>query len=213
LSVALRSLTQAAHRRVENSGVIRRIIRRRASREAYAVYLRNLYPVYSALEKGLARHRSTAGFETLVDPGLVRCPAIESDLDALTGVGWRSRIALLPSAEAYGQRITEASQPQLVAHAYVRYLGDLYGGSILRRLLRESPGLSDEELGFYDFPAIGEVAAFRDRFKARLDDFGSLADRGLVVAEALYAFELATDLSIEIERHLQVPHAGNRQSA
>lgn len=213
LSSALKRATREKHRRAETTGFIRRIIHGQATRDSYASYLRNLHPIYLALEEKLGRLRSSTGFEALTEPGLARRAALETDLAALTGKRWTTRLAMLPAAEAWARQISAASTSQLVAHAYVRYLGDLNGGRIIKRLLRESPGLVDAELGFYEFPALGDLAEFRGRFKASLDGLGSIVDNASVVGEALRAFDLATDLSIEIEESLFGGRRGERRSA
>jgi heme oxygenase (biliverdin-producing, ferredoxin) len=142
-----------------------------------------------------------AGYRVLTDPALARGAALEADLRALAGATWRTRIPLLASAKDYAQRIDQASPSQLLAHAYVRYLGDLNGGQIIRRLLRDSLALGDAQLGFYAFPEIDDIESFREDFRAALDALAAQLDAESVVDEALRAFALATRVSIDIEAH------------
>ena len=51
LSTQLRQHTRDCHRRAEQAGVIREIVRGTLSRAAYALYLRNLHPMYQTLEQ------------------------------------------------------------------------------------------------------------------------------------------------------------------
>jgi heme oxygenase len=201
LSTRLKRRTAQAHRRAERSGVIHQLVTRQATRDAYICYLRNLYPVYTALESGLSGLRGLAGYRVLTDPALERAAAIEADLRALAGTNWQTAIPLLASAKDYAQRIEQASTSRLLAHAYVRYLGDLNGGQIIRRLLRDSLALGDTQLGFYEFPEIDDIESFREGFKADLDALAARLDAEAVVDEALRAFALATRVSVDIEAH------------
>lgn len=81
--------------------------------------------------------------------------------------------ALVPATRAYAARLQAlATQaPALLpAHAYVRYLGDLYGGQVLSRLVRqqfslpEGPGTS-----FYEFGEASRVEQLRADFRSALD--------------------------------------------
>ena len=48
------------------------MLKGRASRDGYALFLRNLLPAYQALEEGLERDRSDPGVEALAQPALYR---------------------------------------------------------------------------------------------------------------------------------------------
>jgi heme oxygenase (biliverdin-producing, ferredoxin) len=123
----------------------------RASREGYALFLLNLLPAYRALEAALELGRADPCLARLAVRALYRTAAIERDLHVLIGVRDRWP-ALLPAGAAYGAQVARSADRRLIAHAYVRYLGDLNGGRILARLLARAPGLESEALGFYDYP-------------------------------------------------------------
>ena len=96
-------------------------------------------------------------------PALWRTLALERD-QALHGPGWPDALALQPAAARYRRRLVEleTGQPDLLlAHAYVRYLGDLSGGQILQRLLAKSLALTPQQLSFYDFPRFDDLAALK----------------------------------------------------
>lgn len=200
LASILKQETQAAHRRAETSGVIRRLVRQQASRAIYIAYLRNLHPVYQMLEQRLAELGREPPFDVIAHPALYRRTALERDLSALAGNGWRDSIAMLPATRAYITRLATADEAQLAAHSYVRYLGDINGGTIIKRLLRKSLALDETELAFYEFDDISDPAAFCDDFKAALDTLSKYHDTRRIVDEALVGFRLATDQSIEIEK-------------
>jgi heme oxygenase len=110
---------------------------------------------------------------------------------------------MLPAAERYADRVAvacEAGGVLLPAHAYVRYLGDLNGGQVLKRLLSQSLGLDDASLSFYEFPEITDLKAFRLHFRAALDLVGCRSsDLDAIVAEARTAFLLNIAVSKEVK--------------
>lgn len=197
LADALRDDTQLWHRRAERSGIIRALLRGQASRQAYALLLRNLLPAYQQLEKALDTHRQALGLRQIARTEVYRAPAIVADLNALCGYDWSQTVPVLTEGRAYANRIVDlAGGEALIAHAYVRYLGDLNGGQIIRRRLSHSPGLEPEALGFYAFPAITDVGSFTAEYRAGFDRAGAeIAQPQSVLAEACLAFELNVALS------------------
>jgi heme oxygenase len=195
--------TKTLHVEAERSGIIRDLLRGQASREGYALLLRNLLPAYQAMEQGLERHLRSPGVGVLAQYRLDRAPAIESDLRALCGAGWSNDLPLLAAGDVYAQRVAKAAQDdgsRLIAHAYTRYLGDLSGGQILQRLLARSPGLQAAELTFYDFPRFPDLDALKADYRKALDHAGVVAaDRHAVVEEAAIAFSLNIDLSCAVQ--------------
>ncbi len=189
LAMRLRTATAALHVQAERSGIILEIMRGKASRDAYALYLRNLLPAYAALEAGLRRHRATAGIRRILFAELDRAPAIAGDLDLLAGAGWDTRLPVLPEAAHYAARVVSDEGPGLIGHAYARYLGDLSGAQFLRRALVRTLGLGPAAQGFFDFPAIADAEAFKVDYRAALDAAGEeVADPEVVVAAACSAF-------------------------
>jgi heme oxygenase len=207
LAHGLRRATEALHLEAERSGYIRDILRKRASRQGYGLFLRNLQPAYGALERGLQRqadHPALLGFDW---PPLLRLQALERDLEALAAGPWRQAFVLLPAAEAYAARIeqVQAEAPQrLLGHAYVRYVGDLSGGQIVKAILARAPGLAADMLRFYDFPDIDDAEAFKRRFRAALDRVGEAAhDGAAIIDEALIAFRLNIEVACAVQTMLE----------
>ena len=57
-------------------------------------------------------------------------------------------------------------------------------------------GLQPDMLTFFDFPAIADLAAFRDKFRAALDAAAAdIPDTDLVLSEAVQAFQHNIDIS------------------
>ena len=186
------------HRRAERSGFIRMMLQGRASREGYALFLLNLLPAYRALEAALELGRADPCLARLAVRALYRTAAIERDLHVLIGVRDRWP-ALLPAGAAYGAQVARSADRRLIAHAYVRYLGDLNGGRILARLLARAPGLESEALGFYDYPEIQDGNLFKQAYRAAIDTAVlSPEEEEAVLDESCAAFELNIRISQEV---------------
>ena len=95
--------------------------------------------------------------------------------------------------QAYVARLREIAQARpvlLPAHAYVRYLGDLRGGQILRGTVRRALAITDGTgMAFYAFGSAGKVATLVRALRAGLDDLPvSEEEAAAIVAEAQDAF-------------------------
>lgn len=198
LSEQLKRHTRDCHRRAERAGIIREIVRGTACRAAYALYLRNLQPVYACLERRLAPWRSDPALGALADPALCRSQALTHDLDRIAGRGWQRILPRTAAGEAYERRIAEAIGPQLVAHAYTRYLGDLNGGRVLQRLLAQSLALPPDCLTFFRFPASTDVDSLQSAVRRAIDGGVAAADIPAVLTEARRAFEFNIALAEDV---------------
>jgi len=188
LSAALFGQTHALHAKAERSGIVSDILTRRVSAKGYALFLRNLAPAYRRLEIGLERHRRTPGVGTFARQELYRSAALETDLVALSGTGW---------------------QEALPPHAYVRYLGDLSGGQIMKRLLAESLGLAKETLSFYEFPEIDDLTAYKRSFREALDEAPlGASEREAAIAAAIEAFTINIEVSDAVQLAILGPEVG-----
>ena len=86
-------------------------------------------------------------------------------------------------------------------HAYVRYLGDLNGGQILKRVLGKALALGPAHLSFYDFPAIADLTAFTGLYRTAFDTAGGqIAAVQPLLDEADAAFQFNIDISDEVRR-------------
>lgn len=110
---------------------------------------------------------------------------------------------LLPAGRRYCQQIVEAAAGQgerLVAHAYTRYLGDLNGGQVIKRLLVRTLGVEPDGLSFYEFSAIRDLDHARRAFRSAIDRSAyEMSDTDAVIEEAAVAFELNIDLSNSVK--------------
>lgn len=162
----------------------------RAGRTGYALLLRNLLPVYRAIEEGLSR--GEPALRPFARPELYRTAQIQADLAALCGADWP---AMLPAGARYAARaarVADRDGTLLIAHAYVRTLGDLSGGQMLGRLLGRTLGLPAAALTFYDFSDVADIPATKAAWRSALDDVAAPAR---LLHEARVAFRLNIALS------------------
>lgn len=202
--VRVRGRTKHLHACAERSGVISDLLHNRAEVADYALLLRNLLPVYVELETGLGRHRrSPAGAGLLEDRRVFRSQALRQDLLAICGPDWSNRLRLLPVGKTYARHIynlASGSGAGLIAHAYVRYLGDLSGGQIVKKLLKKNLGMTDDSLAFYEFPEIDDLGSFREEFRLLIERAAGMAgDAEELIEEACLGFELNIRLSEEVQ--------------
>lgn len=199
LAARLKDATRDLHRQAERSGVIAELMQGRISRETYCLLLRNLQPIYAALEAGLdAHHPTDPNVQRLWRPELRRLAALEQDLGHLhAGVDWRLDLPVLGAAAEYAERLERLAGTDpvlLLPHAYLRYLGDLHGGQMLARIVRQCFGLQGE-LGTA-FYAFGDGDAqllerLKREFRAGLDGLVQTPEQeDAVVEEACEGFSL-----------------------
>jgi heme oxygenase (biliverdin-producing, ferredoxin) len=203
LAARLRRETKPNHIEAERSGIMHRLLTRTLNLGTYVALLRNLLPVYQALEQEMVRHQGDHVVAPFHHPGLARSKALEADLELLAGPEWRS-LPVIPESQAYVDQIHAAASRDpalLVAHGYVRYLGDLSGGQILKKIVAESFKLArGAGVGFYEFPDLGDLDAFKHRYRAALDALSPGPERAdSIVKEAIGGFEANTRLFAGLE--------------
>jgi heme oxygenase len=190
----LRLETRDLHAAAERSGVMGELVRGRLGLAGYRALINNLHAIYVALESALDAHQGSAHVAPVRMPRLYRAAPLASDLQAMGGMAavgadLADLADVADATTAYVQRLAGLSEPELVAHAYVRYLGDLHGGQVLRQQVGRSLGLGAEGTRFYDFGNDDEVAASRAALREGLAAVPATpAEADLIVAEARWAF-------------------------
>lgn len=175
----------------------------RMQRSIYCALLRNLHAIYVVLEPALERHAAHRLIAPVLLPALWRTSALEHDLRALSGANWSDASTLKPATVTYVARLRQLDSTQpglLLAHAYVRYLGDLSGGQMLRRVVAKSESLDGAAaIAFYDFGDALAVRELTQRFRSGLDA-APMADgtASTLVEEARFGFVLHRQLFDEL---------------
>jgi heme oxygenase len=198
----LRDATADVHEAAERSPFVTALVEGEVPRPQFSRFVRQLHAVYSVLEEAVAASSDPA-LAPFLAPELARVEALTADLEFLAGVGWREELATLPATEAYCERMRARCfdwSGGLLAHHYVRYLGDLSGGQILGRVVTRVYELPDGRgSSAYRFEAIASPKRFKDRYRAHLDALPWDADeRERVVAEAVDAFGYNTAVFDEL---------------
>ena len=203
LGERLRKETRQLHTQAERSAFMGQLLRGEMSRSAYVALLRHLLALYAALEPALKRHASHPALSGFDFQALARAQSLVDDLSSLDVPGAGATAdGVVPSCRIYVDRLAaiDASHPELLlAHAYVRYLGDLSGGQALGRIVAKSfslpPGAGT---AFYAFGSAEQVAALAAGFRRGLEL--ATVDDDAIVAEARQAFEWHRSLFDELAR-------------
>ena len=207
LAAKLREGTKKSHTMAENVGFVRCFLKGVVEKTSYRKLVTNLYFVYSAMEKEMERHKEHPLLSQIYFSELNRKTSLEKDLHYYYGSTWKNEIALSPAGEAYVKQIRDLSNTDpvlLVAHSYTRYLGDLSGGQILKRIAQQAMNLNEGEgTAFYEFEDIQDEKAFKNTYRQAMNDLPideATADR--IVDEANAAFGMNMKLFQELEGNL-----------
>jgi len=204
LALMLREGTKTSHRAAESTPFIQAFFAAKVSADAYRELLIRLYQVYTALEHSFAEHQHHPVLGRLHSAALARTTALESDLQFYYGDDWQHHIQPTPATKTYVERIRTLAREWplgLVAHHYTRYLGDLSGGQVLKRIATKAFQLMDGRgVAFYEFPAIPNHDEFKAKYRATLDELALESETAQkIVDEANHAFHLNTQLFTELQ--------------
>ncbi|UBF26736.1 heme oxygenase (biliverdin-producing) [Kovacikia minuta CCNUW1] len=207
LATKLREGTKKSHTMAENTGFVACFLKGTVEKTSYRTLVSNLYFVYSAMEEEMEKHKHHPIVSKIYFPELNRKESLEKDLTYYYGSNWRNEVAPSAAATEYVDRIREVSNtaPELlVAHSYTRYLGDLSGGQILKKIAQTGMNLTDGQgTAFYEFKTISDEKAFKNTYRQAMNDLPVdevTADR--IVDEANDAFGLNMKMFKELEGSL-----------
>lgn len=199
-SAELREATREEHTAAESRGFITRLMGGELTEADYWRLLAQYLPLYEALE--IAIEEAAAGDELAArfhDPRLARSAAIREDFAARFGDDFEIDPPQ-PITARYARRIREASVPQLLAHHYLRYLGDLSGGQAIGALVARHYGVPREQLTMWDFSEIDAPKRVKDAYRAHLDEITDPAVREEFLDETKVGYELAGELFSALDR-------------
>jgi heme oxygenase len=206
LATMLREGTKKSHTMAENVGFVKCFLKGVVEKNSYRTLVANLYFVYSAMEEEMEKLRQHPIISKIYFPQLNRKHSLEQDLHYYYGANWRNEINLSQAGEAYVERIREvaATQPELlVAHSYTRYLGDLSGGQILKKIAQRAMNLNSDGTAFYEFEDISDEKEFKTQYRQAMNDLPvDEATAEQIVTEANDAFKMNMKLFQELEGNL-----------
>ncbi|MGN6503365.1 MAG: heme oxygenase (biliverdin-producing), partial [Pseudolysinimonas sp.] len=183
----------------EGAGFLTDLMKGDGTRADYIALVAQHYFVYEALESAAEVFADDPVAAPFLSDQLTRLPALESDLAFLLGDEWRDAIAPLATTARYVRRIREIAANRwaggFVAHHYTRYLGDLSGGQVIRRMMQRRYGFETNGVGFYLFDQIASPKEFKETYREQLDAVAwDDAERERVITEVLAAYRLNTEL-------------------
>lgn len=169
----LKELTHESHAQAEAHPFTQLLLSGKMSAEVYADFLYNQSAIYYSLEATAKRRSLLNGLD-----GLERTTKIGDDFEDLLV----EKVKLYPSTLRYIAYITDSNltDQQVLAHIYVRHMGDLYGGQMIKRLV---PGITT----MYEFENRKELI---EALRTRLDSN--------MAPEANKCFAFAIELFTEI---------------
>ena len=126
--MGLKELTKEVHQDAERQGFVKVLMSGQMNEELYAEFLYNQHAIYNLLEACAMSHGLLNDF-----PQIRRAPSILADFQEL----WKKEDMpeLAPSTEKYIQHMATIKEDpkKLMAHIYVRHMGDLSGGQMIAK--------------------------------------------------------------------------------
>jgi len=207
LATQLREGTSKSHTMAENVNFIKSFLGGVIDKGSYTEMLSKLYFVYEAIENAMEKNKEHEYIKPIYFPELNRTESLKEDLIFHYGEDWLENVTLSKATLDYVNRINTVSKEKpelLVAHAYTRYLGDLSGGQILKKIAQRSMGLEGNKgLAFYEFNEVSDEAQFKLYYKAALDSLPIKENEASqIIAEANTAFTLNMNIFSELEFNL-----------
>jgi heme oxygenase len=176
MELKLRELTMERHKNAERSNFAKKLVSGKISADEYARYLYNMRIVYSSLETCAIKLRVMDGLEKIR-----RTSNIKSDLIELGNPQFNPYKSTIEYVD-YLAGITDPEK--ILAHVYVRHMGDLSGGQIIANRIKD-----ELPIKFYEFDEDTEV--LKDKLREKLNN--DMAD------EAMVAFDHAHKIFLELD--------------
>ena len=209
LAVQLREGTKKSHTMAENTGFVACFLKGVVEKTSYRKLISDLYFVYKAMEEEIDRlvQEDHPVIKHIGFKELFRRQTLEKDLEFYYGNNWLDQIKISESAQSYVNRIrlvANESPELLVGHHYTRYIGDLSGGQILKKIAKKALNLRGEDgLNFYEFKLIDDEKSFKKSYSETLNKLPidqKIADN--IIEEANEAFAYNMNMFRELEGNL-----------
>ena len=184
MKLDIKELTMSKHKDAERQAFVKVLMSGNIDKNMYATYLYNQYHCYRSLED---RARENSLF--IDTPNFPRADRIRKDYNRLWTLD--EAPALTQSTIDYMKHIEtiKESAESLYAHIYVRHMGDLRGGQMIRK---KTPGLN--EYYFFSPEDMKYGAIIKDKINTYLNLY-----QHTVFPEAELCFDYATKLFKEMQ--------------
>jgi heme oxygenase len=175
--MSLKELTKDNHTNAERQEFVKILFSGNIDPKLYATYLYNQFPMYELLEVCAMPHGLLSDM-----PGILRAKAIRADFEELWGSDEEDRPKMCAVVKEYMDHIMKIKDDSklLMAHIYVRHMGDLAGGQMIAKRV---PGAGK----YYQFENADDL---KTAVRLKIDD--SMAD------EAKICFDFATQFFKEM---------------
>ncbi len=209
LAGQLREGTKKSHTMAENTGFVACFLKGVVEKKSYRKLISDLYFVYSAMEEEIERlvldNHPVVKFIGFKE--LFRKETLENDLKYYYGDNWIKQIQISDSAQSYVDRIryvAKESPELLVGHHYTRYIGDLSGGQILKKIAKKALNIDGNQgLDFYEFSMIDDEKKFKKSYSDILNNLPINQDiANKIIDEANQAFIYNMKMFKELEGNL-----------
>ena len=209
LAGQLREGTKKSHTMAENTGFVACFLKGVVEKKSYRKLISDLYFVYKAMEEEIERlvQEEHPVIKPIGFKSLFRRETLENDLKFYFGDDWQNEINISKSAKEYVSRIhfvAQKSPELLVGHHYTRYIGDLSGGQILKKIAKKALNLEGNNgLNFYEFENIDDEKKFKEEYSKTLNELPInqiIADQ--IIDEANKAFTYNMKMFKELEGNL-----------
>lgn len=208
LAAQLREGTSKSHSMAENVSFVKSFLSGIVDKNSYRKLIANLYFIYSTLEEEIEKHKDNKFIKPIYFQELNRQKNLEQDLEHYYGSNWKSLVSISEATQSYIDRIRTVSEQKpelLISHAYTRYLGDLSGGQLLKKIAQRALNITEGQpgLSFYEFDKISDEQAFKQQYKNALDSLELDAPSvDQIVAEANISFTMNMKMFQELETSL-----------
>ncbi|XP_007498818.1 heme oxygenase 2 [Monodelphis domestica] len=207
LSELLKEGTKESHDRAENTQFVKDFLKGHIKKDLFKLATTALYFTYLALEEEMERNKDHPAFAPLYFPvELHRTEALTKDMEYFFGKDWKEQLQCSEATQSYIDRIHYVGQHEpelLVAHAYTRYMGDLSGGQVLRKVAQRVLKLpsTGEGTQFYQFENIDNAQQFKQFYRARMNALDlDMKTKEKIVEEANRAFEYNMQIFNELDK-------------
>jgi len=120
-TTTLKEATWEAHKAAEKTEFMRKMVTGDYEGQLWIDHLTNLFLIYTVIESRLT---------VLGSMGLGRASHIINDLRSMKHE-FKTQGKIVPSTFEYVEHLLSLDDVQLIAHLYVRWLGDMNGGSMI----------------------------------------------------------------------------------
>ncbi|XP_046846198.1 uncharacterized protein LOC124439942 [Xenia sp. Carnegie-2017] len=196
--------TMRKHRQTTKAPFIKAIMKGKLDVDSYKLFMYNMYFLYKVMEEEGDRHREDPKVKHVYFPKeLRRTPEIIKDLEYYYGSDWKGKMKPMTTIRKYIARLRQLGDEEpmlLLAHQFTRYLGDMEGGQIMKKIVRKTFQLTGSNgVCFYEFANIPNLSDFKKVYRTHFDSLNlGKKDADRMVEESLKSFDFHIEFFAEL---------------